>query len=124
MEFRDRPPEPDVSSYESTKISTSYFIHQKDSSPPHNTDFMDTVFKIVRQQKSIDRPLSAIAKAFKIKFTSQHYESLLPSEDASLSYTHLNTVLDYSSVHAMSAFEINIKQHFVGDIIAYTNCVW
>ena len=40
------------------------------------------------------------------------------------SYTHLSGVLDYASVQVATAFENNIKQHFVEYVESYVNSVW
>lgn len=84
-----------------------------------------TVSTAVCQQKSIYRPLFAIAEAFidkLIMLYKKHYEPLLPSGDASLSYTYLNTVLEYCSVHVTTVFETNIN--ILSKMIAYANCAW
>lgn len=83
-----------------------------------------TVSTAVCQQKSIYRPLFAIAEPFieLIMLYKKHYEPLLPPGDASLSYTYLNTVLEYCSVHVTTVFETNIN--ILSKMLAYANCAW
>lgn len=104
-----------------------YLIDQKATPPVVNAEFIDTVFKTVCHQKNIGRPPSKAAKVTRDKLTAfykQHFEPLLPIGDSPLSYTYLNTVLDYASVQLMTVFETNIKQHFVEYVEAYVNSVW
>jgi hypothetical protein len=85
-----------------------YLIHQKATPPTVNADFIDTVFKTVCHQKAIGRPPSATAKALRDKLTAfykQHFEPLLPEGDQPISYTYLNTVLDYASVQLVVRWE-------------------
>ncbi len=49
---------------------------------------------------------------------------LLPADDEPPSYTHLSGVLDYASVQVVTAFENNIKEHFVEYVESYVNAVW
>ena len=104
-----------------------YLIHQKTTPPVVNANFIDTVFKTVWHQKAIGSPPSATAKALRDKLTAfykQNFEPLLPEGDQPISYTYLNTVLDYASVQLMTVFETNIKQHFVEYVEAFVNSVW
>jgi hypothetical protein len=84
-----------------------YLIHQKTSAPLINAEFIDTVFKTVCQQKNVGRPPSPDARALRDKLTAfyeQHFVPLLPERDQPVSYTHLNTVLDYAAVQLLTAF--------------------
>ncbi|CAL8461357.1 g888 [Coccomyxa elongata] len=104
-----------------------YLIHHRDAPPGVNADFVDTVFKTVCLVKAVGRPPSPAAKALRetlSTFYRRHFVPLLPADDEPLSYTYLSTVLDYASVQVVTAFENNIKMHFVEYVESYVNSVW
>ncbi|CAL8461643.1 g1174 [Coccomyxa elongata] len=103
-----------------------YLIHHRDAPPVVNADFVDTVFKTVCLVKAVGRPPST-TKALRetlSEFYRQHFVPLLPADDQPLSYTYLSAVLDYASVQVVTAFENNIKMHFVEYVESYVNSVW
>lgn len=102
-----------------------YLINKKDTVV--DTTFVDTVFKTVCLQKAVGRPPSAKAKALRetlSEFYQEHFVALLPDGDEPLSYTYLNTVLDYAAVQVVTVFETNVKMHFVEYVEAYVNAAW
>ena len=103
-----------------------YLIHHRDDPPVVDADFVDTVFKTVCVVKAVGRPPSTtkVLRETLSAFYRQHFVPLLPADDEPLSYTHLSGVLDYASVQVATAFENNIKMHFVEYVESYVNSVW
>ena len=104
-----------------------YLIHTTEHPPIVDKDFIDTIFKTVCKKTTQGRPPSASNKTLREALTAfydEHFKSLLPHEDQDLAYTHLNTVLDYSSVQLATVFKNNIKMHYVEYVEAYVDCVW
>ena len=104
-----------------------YLIYTTEHPPVVDKDFIDTIFKTVCKQTTQGRPPSASNKLLREALTAfydQHFKSLLPHEDQDLAYTHLNTVLDYSSAQLATVFENNVKMHYVEYVEAYVDCVW
>lgn len=92
-----------------------YFIRQKNSSPLVSIEFIQYQRRYVSRKVYTDH--FAIAEAFidkLIMLYKKHYEPLLPSGDASLSYTYLNTVLEYSFI-ARDDCIWDQYQHFIED---------
>ena len=92
--------------------------------PVIDTKFINCCMKILCNEKASGRPPSDETKAIKdtlTTFYNQHYKQLQLDE---LTYTHMNTVLDYLSVSIMTLYENNIKNHFVEYIERYVNVIW
>ena len=104
-----------------------YLIHMADNPPVVDDNFIDTIFKTVCKQTITGRPPSDSNKLLRETLTAfydEHFKGLLPCTDQDLAYTHLNTVLDYSSVELTTAFQNNIKMHYVEYVEAYVDCAW
>ena len=54
-------------------------------------------------------------------FHTQHYSPIIKDTPGSLSYTHLNTVLDYMSTEVITMYENNIKQQFCSYVERFVN---
>jgi hypothetical protein len=56
------------------------------------------------------------------KFYEEHYKPT--TQQDTLDYTHINTVLDYLTEDIITMYENNIKFNYVDYIERYVNVVW
>ena len=92
--------------------------------PVIDDTFINCCMKILCKDNSTGRPPSESVKAIKDKLTlfyNQHYKNIQLDE---LSYTHMNTVLDYLATAILTVYENNIKNHYVEYVERYVNIVW
>lgn len=87
--------------------------------------FIQTCMKVVCKETTTGRPPSDATIELKTTlkiFYQQHYLPL--TQQDSLDYTNLNTVLDYLKITILTIYENNIKAHFVEYVERYVNVVW
>ena len=101
------------------------YYEKNNKLPKINDDFVNACLKI---QCSIEdnRGKPPSEETFKLKnelktFYDKHYKPNIIEEN--LSYTHLNTVLDYLSTDIVTMYENNIKLHFVEYVEKYINVI-
>lgn len=104
-----------------------YFINCYDTKQPIPhidralvTSFMKVLCKApTRGRKPSDETIEC--KAELDAFYSEHYAPLKSEE---LSYTHMNTILDYMADTITTIYETNITQRFVMYVERFVNVVW
>jgi len=101
------------------------YYEKNNKLPKINDDFVNACLKI---QCSIEdnRGKPPNEETIKLKnelktFYDKHYKPNIIEEN--LSYTHLNTVLDYLSTDIVTMYENNIKLHFVEYVEKYINVI-
>ena len=101
------------------------YFEKNNKLPKIDDDFVNACLKI---QCSIEdnRGKSPSKETIKLKnklktFYDKHYKPNIVDEN--LSYTHLNTVLDYLSTDIVTMYENNIKLHFVEYVEKYINVI-
>jgi hypothetical protein len=101
------------------------YYEKNNKLPKINDDFVNACLKI---QCSIEdnRGKPPSEETIKLKnelktFYDKHYKPNIIEEN--LSYTHLNTVLDYLSTDIVTMYENNIKLHFVEYVEKYINVI-
>ena len=102
-----------------------YYNNNNNTLPIINKDFINACMKTVCIKNETGKPPNDTTQFLKNnlnEFYNIHY--LLNIENEILSYTHLNTVLDYLSVDILTMYENNIKQHYVEYIERYVNVIW
>lgn len=100
--------------------------HNKHNSlPTIDKVFVNSCMKILCEEKARGRPPKEEVRLLKeklTKFYKKHYEPLTKKEK--LTYTHLNTVLDYLTIDIITMYENNIKCHYVDYVERYVNVIW
>lgn len=101
------------------------YFEKNNKLPKINDDFVNACLKI---QCSVEdnRGKPPNEETIKLKnelktFYDKHYKPNIIDEN--LSYTHLNTVLDYLSTDIVTMYENNIKLHFVEYVEKYINVI-
>jgi predicted metal-dependent hydrolase len=104
-----------------------YFIHCYDNDTPLpivDRALVKCFMKVLCKSPSQGRPPSEATVATKAeleKFYKLHYEHL---KDEELTYTHMNTILDYLADTITTIYENNIEQRFVSYIDRFINVSW
>lgn len=104
-----------------------YIINKYDNKediPIIDKPFVVAILKVVCSNPQKGRPPSEktqILNAELKSFYDLHYSEF---QDEELTYTHLNTVLDYLAISIVTMYENNIKQHFIEYIERYVNVTW
>lgn len=93
--------------------------------PVIDKTFINTCIKIQCEENKGGRPASN--KVQKLKddlntFYNKEYKPLTQNE--TLSYKHMNTILDYLTIDILTMYENNIKLHYVEYLERYVNVVW
>jgi hypothetical protein len=86
--------------------------------------FVNTVLKVscldpARERKASDE--TQTIKATLRRFYDEHYKEYVHEP---VSYTHLNTAIDYMAEKIITMYENNIKQHFIEYVERFVNVVW
>ena len=92
--------------------------------PTIDDTFINCCMKILCQVKATGRPPSASTKAIKDTLTTFYIQHYKPIQLDELTYTHMNTILDYLAISILTVYENNIKTHFVEYIERYVNVIW
>lgn len=102
------------------------YFEKNNKLPVINKEFVNACLKI---QCSVEntRGKPPSEKTIKLKeelkdFYNKNYKPLI--KDENLSYTNLNTVLDYLSDDIVTMYENNIKLHFIEYVERYINVIW
>ena len=94
--------------------------------------FVSNIMKVIcdgsvaTSVKKQGRPPNAKTVALKetfTKFYNDHYKQTISSNEV-LSYTHMNTVLDYLTIDTLTIYETNIKQHYVEYLERFINILF
>lgn len=87
--------------------------------------FIQTCMKVVCKETTTGRPPSDATIELKTTLKTFYLQHYLPlTQQDSLDYTNLNTVLDYLKITILTIYENNIKAHFVEYVERYVNIVW
>ena len=104
-----------------------YFIHCYDNDillPIVDKALVTSFMKVLCETPSRGRVPSEATIATKARleqFYKQHYEHL---KDEQLTYTHMNTILDYLAVSITTCYENNIELRFMSYIDRFINVTW
>lgn len=104
-----------------------YFIHCYDTEKPFpvvDRALVKCFMKVLCKSPSQGRPPSETTIATKAeleKFYKLHYEHL---KDEELTYTHMNTILDYLADTITTIYENNIEQRYMSYIDRFINVCW
>ena len=106
-----------------------FLIHHYDNNgftiPKIDGEFINSTMKILCQEKPQGRPPKPEIKLLKdnlTKFYEEHYKPT--TQQDTLDYTHINTVLDYLTEDIITMYENNIKFNYIDYIERYVNVVW
>ena len=87
--------------------------------------FINTCIKIQCDKTKCGRPASEKVQQLKDElnaFYNKEYKPLTQNE--TLSYKHMNTILDYLTIDILTMYENNIKLHYVEYLERYVNVKW
>ena len=87
--------------------------------------FINTCIKIQCDETKGGRPASEKVQQLKDEmniFYNKEYKPLTQNE--TLSYKHMNTILDYLTIDILTMYENNIKLHYVEYLERYVNVKW
>jgi hypothetical protein len=104
-----------------------YLLHCYDTGVPFpklDKEFVKEVLKVPCKDAKSGRPAGEKAAATKKVLRDlyeKHYKSHVSEE---VSYTHLNTVIDYMAIEVLTMYENNIKARFVGRVERFVNVSW
>jgi len=93
--------------------------------PEIDHSFVVNCLKIVCVKSGSGRPPSNETKELKDKlqsFYEEHYEPL--RQDDKLTYTHMNTILDYLADDIITMYKNNIQLHYVEYVERFVNVCW
>ena len=93
--------------------------------PVIDKTFINTCIKVQCEENKGGRPASKKVQKLKDElnaFYNKEYKPLIQNE--TLSYTHMNTILDYLTIDILTMYENNIKLHYVEYLERYVNVVW
>ncbi len=101
------------------------YFEKNNKLPNINKEFVNACLKTMCSDATTGKPPSE--KTIKLKeelknFYNKNYKPLI--KDENLSYTNLNTVLDYLSDDIVTMYENNIKLHFIEYVERYINVIW
>jgi transposase len=105
-----------------------YLLHLFQSNKPFptlNKLFMVNLIKTVCEKPKKGRPPGQKAMDVKSQLSDlfrMHYQPLMKNTKT-LSYTYLNTVIDYMAIEIVTNIENNIKQHFIEYVERYVNVI-
>ena len=100
-----------------------YNTHNK--LPVIDKTFINTCIKVQCEENKGGRPASNKVQQLKDDlnaFYNKEYKPLIQNE--TLSYKHMNTILDYLTIDILTMYENNIKLHYVEYLERYVNVVW
>ena len=112
-----------------------YLIYEYDKNgklPEIDHPFVSNIMKIICEEsnntnnKKQGRPPNAKTVALKDtlqKFYIEHYKETITTNEV-LSYTHMNTILDYLTIDTITIYETNIKQHYVEYVERFINILF
>jgi hypothetical protein len=101
------------------------YYNKNNKLPEINKKFINSCMKIQCDEKQKGRPPSKNIKKLKEElnlFYKKEYKILTQNEK--LTYTHMNTILDYITVDILTMYENNIKLHYVEYLERYVNVIW
>ena len=106
-----------------------FLLHHYDNNgftiPKIDGEFINSTMKILCQEKPQGRPPKPEIKLLKDKLTKFYEEHYKPTtQQDTLDYTHINTVLDYLTEDIITMYENNIMFNYVDYIERYVNVVW
>ena len=87
--------------------------------------FINTCIKVQCDETKCGRPASEKVQQLKDElniFYNKEYKPLTQNE--TLSYKHMNTILDYLTIDILTMYENNIKLHYVEYLERYVNVKW
>ena len=93
--------------------------------PVIDKTFINTCIKVQCTQNKGGRPASEKVQTLKDElntFYNKEYKPLMQNE--TLSYKHMNTILDYLTIDILTMYENNIKLHYVEYLERYVNVIW
>jgi hypothetical protein len=112
-----------------------YLIHEYDKNGKLTIidhAFVSNIMKIICEEsnntnnKKQGRPPNSKTVALKYtlqKFYNEHYKETITTNEV-LSYTHMNTILDYLTIDTITIYETNIKQHYVEYVERFINILF
>jgi hypothetical protein len=104
-----------------------YLLHCFEETKPFpklDKAFVNTVLKVSCKDATSGRPPGEKAAATKKvlrEFYDEHYKPYVSEE---VSYTHLNTAIDYMAKQVVTMYENNIKARFVSYVERFVNVSW
>ena len=119
----------------SMQFMKMYLIHEYDKNgklPIIDHPFVSNIMKIICDESNTPnnnkqgRPPNA--KTVELKdtlrtFYNEHYKQTISTNEV-LSYTHMNTILDYLTIDTITIYETNIKQHYVEYLERFINILF
>jgi hypothetical protein len=101
------------------------YYNKNNKLPEINKKFINSCMKIQCDEKQKGRPPSKNIKKLKEElnlFYQKEYKILTQNEK--LTYTHMNTILDYLTIDILTMYENNIKLHYIEYLERYVNVIW
>ena len=114
-----------IHTYNFLKLYCLYNLDQNDQLPIINKKLINTISKVLCEENAKGRKPTDETSKLKntlTKFYNEHYKSLIFNEEV-LTYTHLNTVLDYESVNMITVIQNHIQNHFYDFFNRYINVI-
>jgi hypothetical protein len=107
------------------KLYLLNYYNKNNKLPIIDKTFINTCIKVQCEENKGGRPASNIVQKLKDElnaFYNKEYKPLIQNE--TLSYKHMNTILDYLTIDILTMYENNIKLHYVEYLERYVNVVW
>ena len=101
------------------------YYNKNNELPVIDKTFINTCIKVQCEENKGGRPASNKVQKLKDElnaFYNKEYKPLIQNE--TLSYKHMNTILDYLTIDILTMYENNIKLHYVEYLERYVNVVW
>jgi hypothetical protein len=107
------------------KLYLLNYYNKHNKLPVIDKTFINTCIKVQCEENKGGRPASNKVQKLKDElnaFYNKEYKPLLQNE--TLSYKHMNTILDYLTIDILTMYENNIKLHYVEYLERYVNVFW
>ena len=114
-----------IHTYQFIKLYYLDKYHKKKELPKIDKEFINSVMKILSKEDNRGRkPKEEIVelKLELIKFYDKEYKKLIDTYDI-LTYTNMNTILDYETVSMLTDYENHISNHFIHFFNRYINVI-
>ena len=93
--------------------------------PVIDKSFINTCIKIQCSETKGGRPPSKKVQKLKDELNTFYEHEYKPlTQNETLTYKHMNTILDYITIDILTMYENNIKLHYVEYIERYVNVIW
>lgn len=107
------------------KLYLLNYYNKNGKLPVIDKTFINTCIKVQCSETKGGRPPSKKVKKLKDELNTFYENEYKPlTQNETLTYKHMNTILDYLTIDILTMYENNIKLHYVEYIERYVNVIW